>query len=69
MGSERVIHKIEELKHRTVVVLEKTKKKMNKYMNERKKLYEYFIKNSNAKELEEWEEFVKKIEKNLEEEK
>lgn len=64
-----MIHKIEELKHRTVVVLEKTKKKMNKYMNERKKLYEYFIKNSNAKELEEWEEFVKKIEKNLEEEK
>ena len=42
---------------------------MNKYINERKKLYEYFIKNSNAKELEEWEEFVKKIEKNLEEEK
>lgn len=64
---EKVGQKIEELKHRTVIVLKKTKKNMNKYINERKKLDEYFIKSSNDEELKEWEEFLRKIEKNLEE--
>lgn len=58
--------KKEELSKRTINLLEKTKKHMNKYPTERKTLDKFLIEASN---LEEWEEYVKKMEKKIEDEK
>lgn len=58
--------KKEELSKRTINLLEKTKKYMNKYPIERKTLDKFLIEASN---LEEWEEYVKKMEKKIEDEK
>lgn len=55
--------KKEELSKRTIKLLEKTKKHMNKYPTERKTLDEFLMEASN---LNEWEEYVEKMEKEVE---
>ncbi len=57
--------KIKELQKRTIIVLEKTKKEVNKYANERKIIDEYLIQSKDKDDenfLREWEEFLIKIE-------
>lgn len=52
--------KIEELSKRTLRLLERTKKETEKYKNERKKLFQFWL---NGNELEKWDEYVTKLEK------
>lgn len=57
--------KKEELSKRTIALLEKTKKCMDKYPKERRNLDKFLIEGSN---LNEWEQYVEKIEKEVENE-
>ncbi len=51
--------KVEDLSKRTLKLLEKTKKETEKYKNERKKLFQFWL---NGNELEKWDEYVTKLE-------
>jgi len=61
----KMLEKINELKRRTIDVLEKTKKEKTKYAEERKKIDTYFVESSKVNNLKEWEEFLIAFEKNL----
>ncbi len=63
------MEKIEELKNRTIKILERTKKQINKYANERKQVDKYFIESTKTDNLAEWEMFLNYFEKIIEEEK
>lgn len=54
--------RIELLEKRTVAILEKTKKKKEKYKDERKKLFDFSEEKS---DLDAWENYLNKIEKEL----
>ena len=60
-----MLEKIDELKRRTIDVLEKTKKEKTKYAEERKKIDTYFVESSKVNNLKEWEEFLIAFEKNV----
>ena len=60
-----MLEKIDELKRRTIDVLEKTKKEKVKYAEERKKVDRYFVESSKTNNLEEWEEFLVAFENKL----
>ena len=60
-----MLGKIDELKRRTIDVLEKTKKEKTRYAEERKKIHTYFVESSKADNLKEWEEFLRAFEKIL----
>lgn len=51
--------KIEELAKRSILILEKTKKEKEKFVEERKKLYCYLVNRNN---LIEWEKYLYQIE-------
>lgn len=53
-----MMEKIDELKRRTIDVLEKTKKEKAKYAEERKIVDKYFVESSKVDNLKEWEEFL-----------
>ena len=55
--------KKDELEKRTIIVLEKTKKRIVDYGRERNTLYKYF---KECQDLDKWEEYLKKIEKLIE---
>lgn len=61
----KMLEKINELKRRTIDVLEKTKKEKTKYAEERKKIDTYFVESSKVNNLKEWEEFLITFEKNV----
>ena len=61
----KMLEKINELKRRTIDVLEKTKKEKTKYADERKKIDTYFVESSKVNNLKEWEEFLIAFEKNV----
>ena len=61
----KMLEKINELKRRTIDVLEKTKKEKTKYAEERKKIDTYFVDSSKVNNLKEWEEFLIAFEKNV----
>lgn len=63
-----MLEKIDELKRRTIDVLEKTKKEKTKYAEERKKVDTYFVESSKVNNLKEWEKFLITFEKKLKEE-
>ena len=63
-----MLEKIDELRKRTIDVLEKTKKEKIKYAEERKKVDAYFVESSKVNNLKEWEEFLIAFEKNIKEE-
>lgn len=52
------MEKIDELKRRTIDVLEKTKKEKAKYAEERKIVDKYFVESSKVDNLKEWEKFL-----------
>ncbi len=54
--------RIELLEKRTVEILEKTKKKKEKYKDERKKLFDFSEEKSN---LDAWENYLNEIEKEI----
>lgn len=54
----KMLGKIDELKRRTIDVLEKTKKEKTKYTEERKKVDTYFVESSKVDNLKEWEKFL-----------
>lgn len=60
--------KIEELRKRTIDILEKTKKQINKYQNERKQVDTYFIESAKTDNLADWEIFLEYFEKIIKEE-
>lgn len=60
-----MLGKIDELKRRTIDVLEKTKKEKAKYAEERKIVDKYFVESSKVDNLKEWEEFLITFEKKL----
>lgn len=51
--------KVVELRNKTIKLLEKTKKQQNVYAEQRKKLYNYFVNQSN---LIEWEKYIEEVE-------
>lgn len=53
-----MLEKIEELKSRTVNILEKTKKDRAKYAQERKIIDKFFVESSKIDNLKEWENFL-----------
>lgn len=53
-----MLEKIEELKNRTVNILEKTKKDRAKYAEERKIIDKFFVESSKIDNLKEWENFL-----------
>lgn len=53
-----MLEKIEELKSRTVNILEKTKKDRAKYAKERKIIDKFFVESSKIDNLKEWENFL-----------
>lgn len=61
----KMLGTIDELKRRTIDVLEKTKKEKTKYAEERKKVDTYFVESSKVDNLKEWEEFLIAFEKIL----
>lgn len=61
----KMLEKINELKRRTIDILEKTKKEKTKYAEERKKVDAYFVESSKGNNLKEWEEFLITFEKNV----
>lgn len=63
------MEKIEELRKRTIDILEKTKKQINKYQNERKQVDTYFIESAKIDNLADWEMFLEHFEKIIKEEK
>ena len=60
-----MMEKIDELKRRTIDVLEKTKKEKAKYAEERKIVDKYFVESSKVDNLKEWEGFLITFEKKL----
>lgn len=60
-----MLGKIDELKRRTIDILEKTKKDKTKYAEERKRVDKYFVESSKADNLKEWEKFLIAFEKIL----
>ena len=60
-----MIEKIDELKRRTIDVLEKSKKEKAKYAEERKIVDTYFVEPFKVNNLKEWEEFLIAFEKKL----
>lgn len=60
-----MLEKINELKQRTIDILEKTKKDKIKYKVERKKVDTFFIESSKIDNLEEWEKFLIDFEKKV----
>lgn len=60
-----MMEKIDELKRRTIDVLEKTKKEKAKYAEERKIVDKYFVESSKVDNLKKWEEFLITFEKKL----
>ena len=60
-----MMEKIDELKRRTIDMLEKTKKEKTKYAEERKKVDTYFVESSKVNNLKEWEKFLITFEKKL----
>ena len=63
-----MLEKINELKRRTIDVLEKKKKEKTKYAEERKKIDTYFVESSKVNNLKEWEDFLITFEKIIKEE-
>lgn len=63
-----MFEKIEELRKRTINILEKTKKNTTKYSKERKQIDKYFIESAKEDNLIEWEIFLNYFEKLIEEE-
>ena len=61
----KMLEKIDELKRRTIDILDKTKKDKIKYAEERKRVDKYFVESSKANNLKEWEEFLIAFEKIL----
>lgn len=59
------MEKVVELRKRTIDILEKTKKDITKYAEERKKVNQYFVDSLQVDNLKEWEEFLK-IKKDIE---
>ena len=53
-----MLEKIDELKRRTIDMLEKTKKEKAKYAEERKIVDKYFVESSKVNNSKEWEEFL-----------
>lgn len=53
-----MLEKIDELKRRTIDVLEKTKKEKAKYAEERKIIDKFFVDSLTTDNLEEWEKFL-----------
>jgi len=60
-----MIEKIDELKRRTIDVLEKSKKEKAKYAEERKIVDTYFVESFKVNNLKEWEQFLIAFEKKL----
>lgn len=60
-----MLGKIEELKRRTVKILEKTKKDRVKYAEDRKIIDKFFVESSKIDNLKEWEEFLIAFEEKL----
>lgn len=60
-----MIEKIDELKRRTIDVLEKSKKEKAKYAEERKIVDKYFVESFKVNNLKEWEQFLIAFEKKL----
>lgn len=54
----KMLEKIDELKRRTIDVLEKTKKEKAKYAEERKIIDKFFVDSLTTDNLEEWEKFL-----------
>lgn len=53
-----MLEKIDELKRRTIEVLERTKKEKAKYAEERKIIDKFFVDSLTTDNLEEWEKFL-----------
>lgn len=62
-----MIRKIEELRNRTVNILEKTKRETTKYAKERKQVDKYFIESTKKDNLIEWENFLNYFEEIIDE--
>ena len=62
-----MIRKIEELRNRTINILEKTKRETTKYAKERKQVDKYFIESTKKDNLIEWENFLNYFEEIIEE--
>lgn len=60
-----MLEKIDELKRRTIDVLERTKKEKAKYAEERKIIDKFFVDSLTADNLEEWEKFLIAFENKL----
>lgn len=60
-----MLEKIDELKRRTIDVLEKTKKEKAKYAEERKIIDKFFVDSLTTDNLEEWEKFLIAFENKL----
>ena len=60
---EVIVEKVVELRKRTIDILEKTKKDITKYAEERKKVNQYFVDSLQVDNLKEWEEFLITFEK------
>lgn len=60
-----MLEKIDELKRRTIDVLEKTKKEKAKYAEERKIIDKFFVDSLTTDNLEEWERFLIAFENKL----
>lgn len=64
----KMLKKIDELKRRTIDVLEKTKKEKAKYAEERKIIDKFFVDSLITDNLEEWEKFLIDFEEKIERE-
>lgn len=60
-----MLEKIDELKRRTIDVLERTKKEKAKYAEERKIIDKFFVDSLTADNLEEWERYLIAFENEL----
>lgn len=60
-----MLGKLNELKRRTIDILEITKKEKTKYAEARKKIDKYFVESSKVDNLKEWEEYLITFEKNV----
>lgn len=61
----KMLKKIDELKRRTIDVLEKTKKEKAKYAEERKTIDKFFVDSLITDNLEKWEKFLIDFEEKL----
>lgn len=60
-----MLEKLDELKRRTIDVLEKTKKEKAKYAEERKIIDKFFVDSLTTDNLEEWERYLIAFENKL----